>query len=83
MQFLAHIYTYYDKETSDSDICLLPHVSPATALMVRKQLLTRSPVVMTSSHTPLGYGMQQPLLSSPLLVEAMQRNIWFQQEETH
>ncbi|CAN7042197.1 unnamed protein product [Brassica rapa subsp. trilocularis] len=25
-----------------------------------------------------GYGMQQPLLSSPLLAEAMQTNIWFQ-----
>ncbi|CAN7085180.1 unnamed protein product [Brassica oleracea var. botrytis] len=83
MQFLAHIYTYFDKETSDSDICLLPHIPPATAQMVRKQLLTRSPEVMTSSQTTLGYGMQQPLLSSPLLVEAMQKNIWFQQEETH
>ncbi|RID76213.1 hypothetical protein BRARA_B03197 [Brassica rapa] len=64
-------------------ICLLPHVSTATAQMVRKQLLFRSPEVTTTSQTTLAHRMQQPLQSSPLLTEAMQRNKWFQQQETH
>ncbi|CAN6829124.1 unnamed protein product [Brassica oleracea] len=64
-------------------ICLLPHVSTATSQMVKKQLLFRSPEVATTSQTTLVHRIQQPLQSSPLLTEAMQRNDWFQQQEMH